>query len=79
MCRIFGHLGRTSVTERQLKNVSKKQYNGGPDAQTFSTHQDWSLGNNRLAIQGINGGIQPFTLNDLTCVFNGEIYNHKEI
>jgi asparagine synthase (glutamine-hydrolysing) len=60
-----------------LRQVSIGMLHGGPDAQTVATGPQWALGNNRLAIQGIRGGRQPFELERMHCVFNGEIYNHR--
>jgi asparagine synthase (glutamine-hydrolysing) len=39
------------------------------------------LGNTRLAIVDVPGGVQPYTIQEagITCVFNGEIYNHYEL
>ncbi|MFE3755601.1 hypothetical protein ACFXO9_14950 [Nocardia tengchongensis] len=57
--------------------VAHAQRHGGPDAQTQHLGDGWGLGADRLAIQGIAGGEQPYRLGeDLTAVFNGEIYNH---
>ena len=52
---------------------------GGPDSQWIERDVNWSVGANRLAIQGIDGGKQPFRADNLACVFNGEIYNHQEL
>ncbi len=79
MCRIFGYIGSAKLDKEHLQKVSREQLSGGPDAQTFCIRENWSLGSNRLAIQGIDGGAQPYHLDKLTCVFNGEIYNHKAL
>ncbi|MDT9696393.1 hypothetical protein RMT89_10660 [Streptomyces sp. P17] len=54
-------------------------YPGGPDEQTLRRRHGWALGTNRLAIQGIDSGHQPFVRGALCCVFNGEIYNHRQL
>ncbi len=80
MCRIFGYIGEQEVKQDTLRLVSQLQIHGGPDSQNFIQRRHWSLGNNRLAIQGIAGGLQPYTLdNKIYVVFNGEIYNHNEL
>ncbi|MBV9576585.1 MAG: asparagine synthase (glutamine-hydrolyzing) [Gammaproteobacteria bacterium] len=80
MCRIFGYIGEEKITKTILSEVSKLQIHGGPDAQNFIQRDRWALGNNRLAIQGISGGEQPYTItNKISVVFNGEIYNHNAL
>jgi asparagine synthase (glutamine-hydrolysing) len=77
MCRIFGYFGQGQIDSITLDSVSQALIHGGPDAQTVYRGDTWALGSNRLAIQGIANGDQPFSLHDMTCVFNGEIYNHR--
>ncbi|MDH6542786.1 asparagine synthase (glutamine-hydrolyzing) [Streptomyces sp. SPB4] len=79
MCRIYGHFGGDPVDRDALHAVARAMHPGGPDEQTLHTEGTWALGNNRLAVQGIDHGRQPFVLGDTTCVFNGEIYNHREL
>jgi asparagine synthase (glutamine-hydrolysing) len=79
MCRIHGYFGGEPVDRAVLHRVSRAMLHGGPDAQTLWTGEDGALGSNRLAIQGIPDGDQPFTLGELVCVFNGEIYNHRQL
>lgn len=79
MCRILGYLGCQKIGEDKIKNAIQKQILGGPDSQSFIQKSQWALANNRLAIQGLLGGQQPFKLKKTTAVYNGEIYNHKEL
>ncbi|MFD3872769.1 asparagine synthase (glutamine-hydrolyzing) [Streptomyces sp. NPDC058623] len=79
MCRIYGHFGGEPVERDVLHAVARAMHHGGPDDRTVHTAATWALGNNRLAVQGIDHGRQPFVLGDMTCVFNGEIYNHREL
>lgn len=79
MCRIFGYIGEQKTTPALLKEVSHRQLHGGPDHQNFIIGENWALGINRLAIQDLAGGLQPFHYNNIYAVFNGEIYNHKEL
>jgi asparagine synthase (glutamine-hydrolysing) len=79
MCRIHGYFGGDPIAPDILRAVADDMIHGGPDAQTVGTGASWALGNNRLAIQGVAHGRQPFVLGDLTCVFNGEIYNHRRL
>jgi asparagine synthase (glutamine-hydrolysing) len=53
----------------------------GPDGDGFFDGPDVSLAHRRLAIIDRAGGHQPMANEDGTCqiVFNGEIYNHREL
>src|SRR5688572_14625325 len=53
----------------------------GPDGDGFYNGQRVALGHRRLAIIDRAGGHQPMTNEDRTCwlIFNGEIYNHREL
>ena len=80
MCGIAGLLGckQSEMTLSTMLGVIKHR---GPDAQ-YEFHDDgFSFGINRLAINDIENGKQPFfnRNNDVVCVFNGEIYNHREL
>lgn len=79
MCRIFGHLGNRSASNQVLDLVSGAQISGGPDQQDYMLHDCWSLGSNRLAIQGLDGGEQPYYFGKVYAAFNGEIYNHVKL
>ncbi len=79
MCRIYGYLGNEEITAEILRNVANAQIHGGPDGQYRKKEMNWAIGNNRLAIQGLNGGIQPFSMNKIHAVYNGELYNYKEL
>ena len=102
MCRIYGHFSNypDNRIPRTLECSSAMQFEGGPDQQSIMFADDWGIGANRLAIQGlhstelqykrvsyndaaennITGGQQPYCLNgEVYAVFNGEIYNHKEL
>lgn len=78
MCRIYGYFG-TPIDDGVPPNVATQMITGGPDDQTCWSRPGVALGSNRLAVQGINTGAQPFRLGRLTLVFNGEIYNHDAL
>lgn len=79
MCRIYGFFGNEKISIKTLSRASSIQFSGGPDSQNILTGEDWALGNNRLAIQGLDGGAQPFRSKKIQAVYNGEIYNHKQL
>lgn len=80
MCRIFGQLGFQDIEEKILQRVALAMRHGGPDRQNYMTGKTWAIGSDRLAIQGIAGGDQPYAEHKgLYVVFNGEIYNHRQL
>ncbi|NRA86236.1 MAG: asparagine synthase (glutamine-hydrolyzing) [Rhizobiales bacterium] len=80
MCRIFGTFGLHNASLTKMAFCSVNQNHGGPDEQSIIIKPNWSLGINRLSIQDISGGGQPYTMDDrIYAVFNGEIYNHLKL
>lgn len=80
MCRIFGVLGQTSVSRYRADRAQQLMVHGGPDQQGQRWGASWCLGANRLAICGGDAGEQPYCLGDsIFAVFNGEIYNHRDL
>ncbi|MEO6231592.1 MAG: asparagine synthase (glutamine-hydrolyzing) [Ferruginibacter sp.] len=60
--------------------VSRELYHRGPDEQNGWTTNNVDFYHLRLSILDIAGGKQPMHLDDrYTIIFNGEIYNHREI
>ncbi|MGW4271631.1 asparagine synthase (glutamine-hydrolyzing) [Streptomyces seoulensis] len=79
MCRIFGYFN-AAATPHAMRTVASLQRHGGPDATGVSQGAGWGLGNNRLAVVGLDGGQQPYGRGGpVQVVFNGEIYNHDEL
>jgi len=79
MCAIFGFTNLYSTSLLQEMSFTLKHR--GPDDSGFYIDIDCSMGMNRLSIVDIQTGVQPyFSKNKLiVVVFNGEIYNHKEL
>ena len=80
MCSICGMYGSDPETVNRMNSLMRHR---GPD-QNGTVHFDTvSLGHNRLSVIDPENGIQPMTVtyreNRYTIVYNGEIYNQKEL
>ena len=79
MCGIAGMVG--PADERILKSMTRTLVHRGPDDEGFYRDGGVGLGVRRLRIIDLPGGRQPMTNEDasLQLVFNGEIYNYREL
>jgi asparagine synthase (glutamine-hydrolysing) len=87
MCGIAGfffahqHNGTQAAWQSRLQEASARMQLRGPDGSgTYCSH-NIGLAHRRLAIIDLDGGKQPFTdpESGFTLVFNGEIYNYREL
>ena len=77
MCGINGF---TWKDENLIQKMNKKIKHRGPDDDGFFVDNNISLGHNRLSIIDLSDkGHQPMHYKNLTIVYNGEVYNFKEI
>lgn len=81
MCGIIGIIGKESANKKLLKEMNDRIAHRGPDDEGFFHSTNIGLAMRRLAIIDIKRGTQPITSLDgrYTIVFNGEIYNYKEL
>jgi len=85
MCGIAGiispHEARDVAGRKMLGALLHRGPDGENSASFVSERISVFLGNTRLAIVDVENGQQPLTNEDgqLVVVFNGEIYNHKEL
>jgi asparagine synthase (glutamine-hydrolysing) len=81
MCGLAGFAGEGSRAD--LTRMTRALQHRGPDGEGFFVDPETGthLGHRRLAILDIDGGRQPmWNEDDSVCiVFNGEIYNHREL
>jgi asparagine synthase (glutamine-hydrolysing) len=78
MCGIAGFAGSDAdLLERMLRSIVHR----GPDGQGTEVGTHFSIGMRRLAIVDVATGDQPLYSDDrnLALVFNGEIYNAREL
>lgn len=67
--------------DRVLEDMMNKIVHRGPDSSGKFVNEDICLGFRRLSIIDLEGGSQPLYNEDgsMILVFNGEIYNHREL
>lgn len=82
MCGIFTLINDTSIFPKSFVNQQfDKGKNRGPEFSTcISLGNDVTFGFHRLAINGLNDkSNQPFIIDNIALICNGEIYNYKEL
>ena len=82
MCGICGFTGKANEERKDvLTNMMNKIIHRGPDSDGQFFDDNIALGFRRLSIIDLNNGSQPMKSSDgkVIVVFNGEIYNYKEI
>ncbi len=82
MCGIFGHLGNKIRDKEDYYLMLKLLNHRGPDARNLYYNREHNvvLGHTRLSIIDLNNNAnQPMQIDNLKIVFNGEIYNFKEL
>ena len=86
MCAIYGIIdfNKKLNLENELITMGKSMKNRGPDNSSIHVQEEINfqigLGHNRLAIIDLSDSAnQPFKFEHFTLVFNGEIYNYREI
>lgn len=79
MCGIAGFIGFDNKVElAQLAN--KIQQHRGPDNQAIWSDENIAMAHQRLSIIDLSEAAnQPFIKNSYVIIFNGEIYNYKEL
>ena len=65
--------------KKMIKKMNKSLKHRGPDDQQYDISDHLLLGHNRLSIIDLKNGVQPMKYKNYTIVYNGEIYNTKEI
>lgn len=86
MCGIVGFVNYTKNTSYEkniLKNMTKALSNRGPDEEGFYINKNVALGHKRLIVIDPKGGKQPmiekYSYGEYAIVYNGQIYNTKEL
>ncbi len=81
MCGIVGFIDEKENKQTIIKRMTNKIIHRGPDAEGYYIDENIALGHRRLSIIDIDNGKQPMFSkdNNLVVVFNGEIYNYREL
>ncbi len=81
MCGIFALFNNLKYNQDVIKLMFMEGKNRGPENSQLHCLEDYKmyLGFHRLAINGYNDELsnQPFQINNIWLMCNGEIYNHK--
>ena len=81
MCSILGlvDFNKNCLNQKNIYDLNKILSHRGPDDEGFFYDENVALAFNRLSIIDLEKGNQPIIFQDLISIFNGEIYNFKEI
>lgn len=81
MCGINVIVSKDKNKDKLIKKMNDKIIHRGPDASGEYIDDYVALGQRRLSIIDLEGGIQPMYNEDksLVIIFNGEIYNYLEL
>ena len=81
MCGFVGFVSKDKNKKKIIKDMADIIVHRGPDSDGYYVSDNVALGFRRLSIIDLDGGSQPIynEKKDKVIVFNGEIYNYKEI
>ena len=81
MCGIAGIIGNRDLTKESIDKMVDIISHRGPDDRGVLLEDKFAFGMRRLSIIDLSGGHQPISNEDgtITVIFNGEIYNYKEL
>ena len=79
MCGIAGHFSIPQASPEAARKMGEALSHRGPDGAGEFSQGAIALAHRRLAIIDLATGAQPMTRGHLTVVFNGEIYNYREL
>ena len=84
MCGILAYISSKEINPKKISNVKNLMKCRGPDNQSYKRisfgKKNLHLFHSRLSIQDLhNRSNQPYIFKDYILIFNGEIYNFKEL
>ena len=78
MSAIAGVVG-LPCREPVIHKLLKTMHHRGPDDSGWTQEQEVTLLHTRLAIRDLQSAAQPMKLDGKTLVYNGELYNAREL
>ena len=81
MCSILGQINfeENKINHKEIMNLNSMLKHRGPDDEGYYRDANTSLAFNRLSIIDLKNGNQPVNTYNIVSIFNGEIYNFKEL
>ena len=84
MCGIAGYFGKKQIDSHRISKTLSCMKNRGPDSQNYQSYinrdKNLYLLHSRLSIIDLNPrSNQPYDSDGLSIIFNGEIYNYREV
>jgi len=84
MCGIAGYIGKAPIDDLRIAKTLNLMQNRGPDHRDHVTYWNGEINvtllHSRLSIIDLDPrSNQPFTIGDITIIYNGEIYNYVEL
>ncbi len=84
MCGLLAYISNRKIFSKEITNIQNLMKCRGPDDQSYKKLKFYDknvhLFHSRLSIQDLNSrSNQPYIFKDYTIIFNGEIYNFKEL
>ncbi|MCJ0741499.1 asparagine synthase (glutamine-hydrolyzing) [Pedobacter montanisoli] len=79
MCGIIGFYDTSEKALPILNKLIDNLHHRGPDGDGKILKDGYAFGHVRLSLVDLTSGAQPIIFQELTIVFNGEIYNHKDL
>ena len=78
---IFDTLGNREIDRAALGRMNESQHHRGPDEGELYLEPSMGMGHRRLSVIDLASGQQPIVNaeRDVVMVFNGEIYNYREL
>ena len=79
MCGIAGIFSNDKVLVQRISSMVESMKHRGPDEEGLWESEYFSFGMSRLSILDVQNGSQPMWFEKIGIIFNGEIYNYKEL
>ena len=76
MCGIAGAINYKKIN---IAKIKENLFHRGPDSNSLFIFENILLAHTRLSVVDLSSGDQPFCIDEYVLIFNGEIYNHKEL